>query len=79
MVQVDGRLEKYDIYEPIGIDSIANYFINRLNGISRLRIEGVNNTHHAIYTVEITDEEAMVIMLSIPDIVIKKFVTKINT
>lgn len=76
---MDSGLEKYDIYEPIGIDSVSNYFIGRLNAVDRLRIERVSSAHYAIYTAELAEEEASFIMLSIPDIIIKKCSAKVNT
>jgi len=70
-------LAKYEIYEPVGVDSVCHYFLNK--PFDRLRIDCLGGAHYAIYTVEIAEEEVLFIMLSIPDIIIKKCDSKVNT
>jgi hypothetical protein len=77
MVQMDSGLEVYEIYELLETDLVGEYLRER--SIDGVRIEMRNFAIYAIYTVEITDEEASFIMLSIPDISIKKCDSKVNT
>ena len=74
---MDSRLEVYEIYEGLEVDLVGEYLRNR--SIGGVRIEMRHLSVYAIYTVEITDEEALFIMLSIPDIEIKKCNSKVNT
>lgn len=74
---MDSGLEVYEIYELLETDLVGEYLREKL--INGVRIEMRNFAIYAIYTVEITNEEALVIMLSIPDISIKKCDSKVNT
>lgn len=74
---MDSRLEVYEIYEGLEVDLVGEYLRNR--SIGGVRIEMRHLSIYAIYTVEITDEEALFIMLSIPGIDIKKCNSKVNT
>jgi hypothetical protein len=74
---MDSGLEIYEIYESMEVDAVGDYFRNR--SICGMRIEMRNFNHYAIYIVEITDEEAAFIVLSIPDIKIKKRIAEVNT
>jgi hypothetical protein len=74
---MDSGLEIYEIYEGMEEDLVGEYLRNR--SIGGVRIEMRHFSIYAIYTVEITDEEATFIMLSIPDIKMKKRVAEVNT
>jgi hypothetical protein len=74
---MDSRLETYEIYEGMSVDLVGEYLRNK--SIGGVRIEMRQFSLYAIYTVEITDEEALFIMLSIPDIEMKKCVAEVNT
>lgn len=73
---MDSGLEKFEIYEKLEVDTVSNYFVNR--PCSSIRIIYVSGAHYVIYTVEITGEEAAFMMLSIPNIDIKKCGAKVN-
>ena len=74
---MDSGLEIYEIYEGMEVDLVGEYLRNR--SIGGVRIEMRHFSLYAIYTVEITNEEALFIMLSIPDIEMKKCKVEVNT
>jgi hypothetical protein len=81
------KLAKYEIYEKFSTDDVCDYVNTNQLSVSNLRVgkapdirlRNIHNWDCAIYTVEITEEEAAFIMLSIPDIIIKKCDSKVNT
>lgn len=74
---MDSGLEIYEIFEGMEVDAVGDYLRNKK--IEGVRIEMRNSNLYAIYTVEITEDEATFIMLSIPDITVKKHEAKVNT